>query len=54
MRRASIGPGVLRPQPELHMNQQVTREILWNVPVAFRIFLYATLIPLAAAFIWWA
>ena len=27
------------------MNQQVTREILWNVPVAFRIFLYAMLIP---------
>ena len=26
------------------MNQQVTREILWNVPVAFRIFLYAMLI----------
>jgi hypothetical protein len=29
------------------MNQQVTRDILWNVPVAFRIFLYAMLIPLA-------
>jgi hypothetical protein len=27
------------------MNQRVTREILWNVPVAFRIFLYAMLIP---------
>lgn len=34
------------------MNQQVTREILWNVPVAFRIFLYAMLIPLAAAFVY--
>ena len=34
------------------MNQQVTREILWNVPVAFRIFLYAMLIPLTAAFIY--
>jgi hypothetical protein len=32
------------------MNQQITREILWNVPVAFRIFLYAMLIPLGAAF----
>ena len=34
------------------MNQQVTREILWNVPVAFRIFLYAMLIPLTAAFVY--
>jgi hypothetical protein len=34
------------------MNQQVTREILWNVPVAFRIFLYAMLIPLGAAFVY--
>jgi hypothetical protein len=33
------------------MNQQVTREILWNVPVAFRIFLYTMLVPLTAAFI---
>jgi hypothetical protein len=33
------------------MNQQVTREILWNVPVAFRIFLYAMLIPLTAAIV---
>jgi hypothetical protein len=41
-----------RPQSEFYMNQHVTREILWNVPVAFRIFLYATLIPLTAAFIY--
>src|SRR5260370_17261898 len=34
------------------MNQQITREILWNVPVAFRIFLYAMLIPLTAAFVY--
>jgi Fe-S oxidoreductase len=34
------------------MNHQVTREILWNVPVAFRIFLYATLIPLTAALVY--
>jgi hypothetical protein len=34
------------------MNHQVTREILWNVPVALRIFLYATLIPLTAAFVY--
>lgn len=33
------------------MNHQVTREILWNVPVAFQIFLYGMLVPLAAAFI---
>jgi hypothetical protein len=33
------------------MNQQITREILWNVPVAFRIFLYGMLLPLAAAFV---
>ena len=26
------------------MNQQITREILWNVPVAFRILLYAMLV----------
>jgi hypothetical protein len=41
-----------RPQSEFHMNQHVTREILWDVPVAFRIFLYAMLIPLTAAFIY--
>jgi hypothetical protein len=34
------------------MNQQVTREILWNVPVAFRISLYAMLIPLTAALVY--
>jgi hypothetical protein len=34
------------------MNQEVTRQILWNVPIAFRIFLYAMLIPLTAAFIY--
>ena len=28
------------------MNQQITREILWNVPVAFRILLYAMLVAL--------
>ena len=33
------------------MNQQVTREFLCNVPVAFRIFLYAMLIPLTAAIV---
>ncbi len=33
------------------MNQQITREILWNVPVAVRIFLYGMLLPLAAAFV---
>ena len=34
------------------MNQQIIREILWNVPVAFRIFLYGMLFPLAAAFVY--
>jgi hypothetical protein len=34
------------------MNQQITRGILWNVPVAFRIVLYEMLIPLTAAFIY--
>jgi hypothetical protein len=52
MCRASIGLEVRRPQPEPEMAQQVTREIFWNVPVAFRIFLYAMLIPLTAAFIY--
>src|SRR5258708_7926827 len=34
------------------MTQQISRQIPWNVPVAFRIFLYAMLIPLTAAFIY--
>jgi hypothetical protein len=34
------------------MNQQLTREILWNVLFAFRIFLYAMLLSLAAAFVY--
>jgi ABC-type Fe3+ transport system permease subunit len=34
------------------MNHQVTHEILWNAPVAFRIFLYGMLLPLAAAFVY--
>ncbi|MGH7914729.1 MAG: hypothetical protein ACREPW_08775 [Candidatus Binataceae bacterium] len=34
------------------MNHEITREILWNVPLAFRIFLYGMLIPLTAAFIY--
>jgi hypothetical protein len=33
------------------MNQQIIREILWNVPVAFGIFLCVMLLPLAAAFV---
>jgi hypothetical protein len=33
------------------MNQPATREILWNVPGAFGIFLYTILVPLAAAFV---
>jgi hypothetical protein len=37
--------------PEQYMNQEVIRKILWNVPIAFRIFFYAMLIPLTAAFI---
>ena len=34
------------------MNHAITREILWNVPLAFQIFLYAMLVPLTAAFIY--
>ncbi len=34
------------------MNHQVTRETLWNVPVAFKILLYGMLLPLAAAFVY--
>jgi Fe-S oxidoreductase len=34
------------------MNQEVTREILWNVPTIFVVFLYGMLLPLTAAFIW--
>jgi hypothetical protein len=44
MRRAPIALGVRRPQPQPDMNQQIIREILWNVPVAFRILLYAMLV----------
>jgi hypothetical protein len=33
------------------MDQHVTREILWNIPVGFVVFLYAMLILVAAAFI---
>jgi Fe-S oxidoreductase len=34
------------------MNRDVTREILWNVPPLFVVFLYGMLIPLAAAFVY--
>jgi hypothetical protein len=34
------------------MNQDVTRQILWNIPVGFVIFLYGMVIPLTAAFIY--
>ncbi|MGH7932929.1 MAG: hypothetical protein ACREQN_07135, partial [Candidatus Binataceae bacterium] len=34
------------------MNQEITRPILWNVPLGFVVFLYAMLIPLTAAFIY--
>jgi hypothetical protein len=34
------------------MNHEVTRQILWNVPLAFRIFLYGMLVPLTAAFVY--
>jgi hypothetical protein len=34
------------------MDQPVAREILWNIPAGFVIFLYGRLIPLAAAFIY--
>jgi hypothetical protein len=34
------------------MDQHVTREILWNIPVGFVVFLHAMLIPLAAAVIY--
>jgi len=34
------------------MDQQVTREILWNIPAIFVVFLYGMLIPLAAAFVY--
>jgi hypothetical protein len=30
------------------MDQHVTREILWNIPLGFVVFLYAMLLPLAA------
>jgi hypothetical protein len=33
------------------MNQDVTRQILWNIPLGFILFLYLMLIPLTAAFI---
>ena len=34
------------------MNQEVTRQILWNIPTVFVVFLYGMLIPLTAAFVW--
>jgi Fe-S oxidoreductase len=34
------------------MNQEVTRQILWNIPTIFVVFLYGMLIPLTAAFVW--
>src|SRR5258708_26003046 len=34
------------------MTQQISRQIPWDVPVAFRIFPYAMLIPLTAAFVY--
>jgi len=34
------------------MNQEVTRQILWNIPVGFVVFLYGMLIPLFAGFIY--
>jgi hypothetical protein len=34
------------------MNQQLTREILWNVLLACRILVYGMLLPLAAAFVY--
>lgn len=33
------------------MNQDVTRQILWNIPLGFILFLYLMLIPLTLAFI---
>jgi hypothetical protein len=47
----SLAPG-RRETRRSAVNQEVTRQILWNVPIAFRIFLYAMLIPLTAAFIY--
>jgi Fe-S oxidoreductase len=32
------------------MNEQVTREILWNIPVSFIVIMYALLVPTFAAF----
>jgi hypothetical protein len=34
------------------MNQEVTRQILWNIPAGFVVFLYGMLIPLSAGFIY--
>ncbi|HXR34601.1 MAG TPA: hypothetical protein VN754_01555, partial [Candidatus Binataceae bacterium] len=34
------------------MNEQVTRQILWNIPAAFIIIMYALLALLAAAFVY--
>jgi hypothetical protein len=34
------------------MNQQLTREILWDVLLAFRILVYGMLLPLTAAFVY--
>jgi hypothetical protein len=34
------------------MDPHVTREILWNIPAGFVVFLYAMLLPLTAAFVY--
>src|SRR5580704_6071117 len=34
------------------MNEQVTRQILWNIPAAFIIIMYALLVLLGAAFVY--
>ncbi len=34
------------------MNQQVTRQILWNIPLAFIVIMYALLVLLGAAFVY--
>ncbi len=34
------------------MNEQVTRQILWNVPVAFVVLMYVLLAVLVAAYVW--
>jgi len=34
------------------MNQEVTRQILWNIPAGFVVLLYVMLIPLFASFVY--